>query len=88
MIGKITAGTVVAGAVGVVFGVIFDAMFLRPLQDSVFRKDAARSPPRFITPFEQGCLTRPSVNVPEFADNVAGLCIKDISAVRTPEATQ
>ena len=88
MIGKFTAGTVVAGAVGILFGVIFDATFLRPLQDSVFRKESARSRPRFITPFEQGCLTRPSVDVPEFADNAAGLCVKDIIAIRTPQATQ
>jgi xanthine/uracil permease len=36
MIDKITAGTIVAGVVGVLFGAIFDAAFLRPLQDSVF----------------------------------------------------
>ena len=84
MIGKITAGTVVAGAVGVLFGVVFGATFLRPLQDSVFRKEMARSTPRFITPSEQGCLTRPSVEVPEFAEHAADLCIKDTSAIRTP----
>jgi len=86
MIDKITAGTIVAGAVGVLFGAIFDATFLRPLQDSVFLKEAAHPSARYITPVQLGCLTRPYI--PEFADNVVSVCIKGINAIRTPQATQ
>jgi hypothetical protein len=88
MIDKITAGIVVAGVVGVLFGAIFDATFLRPLQDSVFLKETAHPSARYITPVQLGCLTRPHTDIPEFADNVVSVCIKGISATRTPQATQ
>ena len=74
MMDKITAGTVVAGTVGVIFGVMLDAAFLQPLHDSVSFKEKVHPQPRYITPFELGCLTKPQADVQEFPNYVPRVC--------------
>jgi hypothetical protein len=84
MIDKITTGTVVAGTVGVLFGVMFDAAFLRPLHDSVAVRETARPQARYITPLQLGCLTSPRADIPVFLNSAASVCIKGGQPVSSP----
>jgi hypothetical protein len=51
MIDKITAGTVVTGTVGILFGVMFDAAILQPLHDTSYMEKAARPESGYAAPF-------------------------------------
>jgi hypothetical protein len=84
MIDKITAGTVVAGAVGVLFGVMFDAAFLQPLHNSVAVRETMRPHARYITPLQLGCLTSPRADIPMFLNNAPSVCIKGAGPVSSP----
>jgi len=48
---EITAGTVVTGTVGILFGVMFDAAILQPLHDTSYIEKAARPESGYATPF-------------------------------------
>jgi hypothetical protein len=87
MIDKTTAGTIVAGTVGVLFGVMFDADFLQPLRDSVSFKETVPQA-RYITPFQLGCLAKPQTDVLDLTNNVPDVCIKAVSQILVPQATQ
>jgi len=86
MIDKITTGTVVAAAIGVLFGVMFDMVFLRPLQDTVSIRETAHPQPRYVTPFELGCSTKPRADDSQFLNNAPSACIKGASSIGTPQA--
>ena len=88
MMDKITGGTVVAGTVGFIFGVMLDAAFLQPLHDPVSFREKVHPKPRYITRFELECLTNPQAGVQEFPNYVPRVCVRGGNPIRILQATQ